>query len=227
MRRIGNEIKTGIMVVICLAILLGLTVRIGGLGSLKKGYEMKVQFNYAAGLKEGAPVYLTGVEMGEIKDVQIDYTDEGTVVIFSLWLDSAAKLRRDSVAFIATMGLMGEKYLELSSGSPGSPFLPEGSLIVGKEPILMDEMMEKANEIADNLNAGISDLRILTKNVDSTLVENRAQIDEIIKNMTVTSKNFEEFSDDIKRHPWKLLFKTKEKKPRDKGTDKGGNRGLF
>ena len=229
MKKISNEVKTGVMIVVCLLILAGLTARVGGLSTFKKGYNLKVQFNYVSGIKKGAPVQLTGVEVGEVKDVQIDYTDEGTRVYLSAWLDRSAKVRENSKGYIATMGLMGEKYLELTSGSKDSPFLKEGSLIIGKEPLAMEEVIDKATVIADNLNEGISDLRKLTKSVDLTVVENRAKVDSIIKNMDETSKNFKEFSDDIKRNPWKLLVKTKEKKEQPPAEDKQikGNKGSF
>jgi len=49
------------------------------------------------------------------------------------------------------------------------------------------------------------------------VVENREDIDFMIGKLKTTAVNFEEFSDDIKRHPWKLLIKTKEKKkPKEK-----------
>ncbi len=229
MRKVSNEVKTGIMVVVCLLILLGLTAKVGGLSSFKKGYTLKAQFSYVSGIKKGAPVYLTGVEAGEVKDVQINYTDEGTSVLLTLWMDNSAKVRGDSKAYITVMGLMGEKYIELTRGSKESPFLKEGSLIVGKEPLAMEDMMDKALVIADNLNAGISDLRNLTKNVDLTISDNKAGIDEIIKNMNETSKNFKEFSDEIRRNPWKLLARTKEKKeePAKEQNETKGNKGIL
>jgi phospholipid/cholesterol/gamma-HCH transport system substrate-binding protein len=212
MKKIGNEIKTGLVVVACGAILLGMTVKVAGMSTMKKGYHLNAQFNYASAIKKGAPVYLTGVEVGEIKGIKINYSPAGTQVILDAWLDSSAKVREDSKASIVTMGLMGEKYLELTSGSKDSPFLKEGSMIIGREPLMMDEIMDKAMGIANNLDAGIEDLRKLTKDVDMTLVENRAKIDELIGNMNETGKNFKEFSEDIKKNPWKLLIKTKEKK---------------
>ncbi|MBI4335345.1 MAG: MCE family protein [Candidatus Omnitrophica bacterium] len=224
MKKIANEIKTGVMVAICAAILLGLTIKVAGMSAMKKGYKLKAQFNFASAIKKGAPVYLAGVEVGEIKGIDINYTPEGTRVALDAWLESAARVREDSVASIVTMGLMGEKYLELTSGSKDSPFLKEGSLIVGKEPLMMDEVMDRALAITDNLNAGISDLRKLTKDVDLTLTDNRAQVDELIKNMNETGRNFKEFSDDIKRHPWKLLIKGKEKKEDEKPDKKGERR---
>jgi len=216
-RKKTNEVKTGVMIVMCLLILLGLTAKVGGLSAFKKGYNLKVRFNYASGIKQGAPVYLTGVEVGEVKDLQIGYTKEGTKVYLTLWLDESAKVRQDSKAYIATMGLMGEKYLELTSGKKGTPFLQADSMIVGKEPIAMEEMTEKAMRISDNLNEGISDLRKLTKSVDLTVAANKTKINEIIDNMNATSKNFAEFSGDLKKNPWKLLIKTKEKKTEPKG----------
>jgi len=211
MKKIGNEIKTGVMVVMCAVILLVLTVRVAGMSTMKKGYHLKARFNYASAIKKGAPVYLTGVEVGEIKGIKIDYSPNGTQVILDAWLESSAKVRGDSRASIVTMGLMGEKYLELTSGSRDSPFLEEGSLIIGREPLMMDEITDKAMAIANSLDAGINDLRKLTKDVDTTLVDNRGKIDELINNMNETGKNFKEFSEDIKRNPWKLLIKTKEK----------------
>jgi phospholipid/cholesterol/gamma-HCH transport system substrate-binding protein len=224
MKKMGNEIKTGLMIVTCILILLFLTVKTSGIGTFKKGYNLKVRFDYAGGIKKGAPVQLTGVEIGEVKDVQIRYVNGETHVIMTLWLDKSARVHEDSKAYVATMGLMGEKYLELTRGSKDSAVLKEGSLIVGKEPVVMEEMMDKATEMVDNLNAGIGDLRRLTKDVDLTLTENRSNIDGIIKNMSDTSRNFAEFSEDIKRHPWKLLIKTKEKKAKSKKEDKGKDR---
>lgn len=220
MKKIANEIKTGLMVLVCGVILLGLTVKVAGMSTMKKGYHLKAQFNYASAIKKGAPVYLTGVEVGEIKGIQIDYSTDGTKVVLDAWLESSAKVRADSRASIVTMGLMGEKYLELTSGSKDSPFLKEDSLIIGREPLMMDEITDKAMAIASNLDAGISDLRKLTKDVDLTLVDNRAKIDELIANMNETGKNFKEFSEDIKRNPWKLLIKTKEKDKDKKKEDR-------
>ncbi|MCX5716608.1 MAG: MlaD family protein [Candidatus Omnitrophica bacterium] len=112
MKKIGNEIKTGVMVVACIVILLGLTIKVAGMSTMKKGYHLKAQFNYASAIKKGAPVYLAGVEVGEIKGIQINYTPEGTNVVLDAWLESGAKTRQDTRASIVTMGLMGEKYLE-------------------------------------------------------------------------------------------------------------------
>jgi hypothetical protein len=45
----------------------------------------------------------------------------------------------------------------------------------------------------------------------TNIEDNKGGISNIIKNLEATSANFEAFSDNVKRHPWKLLFKGKEK----------------
>jgi phospholipid/cholesterol/gamma-HCH transport system substrate-binding protein len=231
MKKMGNEIKTGVMVLACMAILAGLTIKVLGMSVLKKGYHLKARFNYASAIKKGAPVYLAGVEVGEIKGIQINYAPEGTNVLLDAWLTSGAKVRQDSRASIVTMGFMGEKFLELTSGTKDSPFLKEGSLIIGKEPLMMDEIMDKAIAIANNIDSGISDLRKLVQDVDSTVVSNQSDIAQIIRNLNDTSRNFKEFSDEIRRNPWKLLVKTKEKEKEEPNSKEkrtlSGNKGSF
>jgi len=46
--------------------------------------------------------------------------------------------------------------------------------------------------------------------LNTLMDENKGRISSIAQNMETTSKNFEEFSEDLKQHPWKLLFKPKK-----------------
>ena len=74
--------------------------------------------------------------------------------------------------------------------------------------------MNKADVIAENLNSTLIQLRSLTKHADELLTKD--EIDNTLKNLEATSANFKEFSEDLKRHPWKLIWKTSEKKERKK-----------
>jgi hypothetical protein len=46
--------------------------------------------------------------------------------------------------------------------------------------------------------------------VDEAIQDNRPKIDNIFNNLEQTSENFNDFSQDIKYHPWKILAKGKE-----------------
>lgn len=179
MKKYTNEFKVGLFFIICVLGLFYLAYSTGKLNFRKEGYSIYVNFNDIGGLDKKAPVRLNGLEVGKVEDIKISYDTEKTYVILKLWLNKEAKIRENPEISIKTLGLMGEKYIQITS-LEGKNFITPGSILQGKPYV---------------------DLEALKDNVPS-----------IMKNLEVTSKNFEEFSADIKKHPWKLLFKTKEKK---------------
>ena len=206
-----NEIKTGFLVVICLVILIAFTISVGKFSVFNKQYRIKVLFNWVAGVESDAPVRLSGVDVGKVEDIRVIYEGEETKVQLVLMLNSNAKVRQDSKAYVTTLGLMGEKYIELTAGSKGAPFLKPDSMIIGENPMQMEDLIDIGKRIAASVDATLGDIRTLTKHLDELVVDNRTNIDETLGNLKRTTKNFEEFSADIKNNPWKLLIKSKEK----------------
>ena len=210
-----NEVKTGLLVITCIAILMGFTLLAGNLSFFKEQYGVKALFGKVAGVEEAAPVRLNGVEVGKVDTVELIYTKDGdTKVLLGLILDENIKLRKGAKAYITTLGLMGEKYIELSAGNKGEEFIKTGSTIMGEDPMQMEEMVNIAKRIADEVDATLGDIRVLARNLDAAVVGNRENIDGIMGNLQRTTSNFEEFSSDIKDNPWKLLVKGSEKKKR-------------
>ncbi len=211
-----DEVKTGFVVILCTVILVGLTIMAGSFSLFKKQYKIKAVFTNIAGIQKDATVRLGGVEVGRVINIKLVYTKEGDTKIFvDLELDSNAKLREGVIASITTLGLMGETYIALSHGDVGAPFIEPGSTISGKDPADIDAIIDEAKETMNNISK-------LAKDLDNAVTGNRGNIDEIMNNLRRSTENFEEFSDDIKRNPWKLLVKGSEDK--DKAKDKRGIR---
>ncbi len=220
MGRRANDFKIGLLVVVALAFLLALTFKVSKFSFTKTGYELKVAFINSSGIEKNAPVRLSGVEVGKVKNIQIVYGSGGTHVLLTLWLDESAKARRDSEAFVTTLGLMGEKYVELTAGSADSPFLKPNSTIIGREPFDTVKFIEKGEQIAENLDQAITNVRKLTTGVNEVIVVHREDLDKMLKNLVETSENMKAFSEDIKWHPWKLIRKSKSQKPKEKKEEK-------
>jgi phospholipid/cholesterol/gamma-HCH transport system substrate-binding protein len=206
-----NELKTGFLVVLSIAILMGFTLSVGKFSVFQKQYKLYVVFDRVAGVESDAPVRLSGVEVGKVENIELSYKGDETKVKIGILLYKNAKPRQDSKAYVTTLGLMGEKYIELSSGSKGSPFLKPGSTIIGEDPVQMEELVEIGKKVASEVEDTLGQIRSLAQHLDELVVDNRGNIDSIIGNLDRTTENFEEFSDDIKRNPWKLLIKAKEK----------------
>jgi phospholipid/cholesterol/gamma-HCH transport system substrate-binding protein len=204
--KISNELKAGVMIVAALAV--GALFWFKTVDFSQKPYTIKTNFTFADGISSNSVVKLSGVDVGRVSDIKFSYEPETTVEL-TLSLDKKAKVREDSIAYIATSGLVGDTYVGLTPGSAGKPFLVEGAVVASENPMEMRKFMKRAEVIADNLDKTLVQVKDLTSTLTDTMKDNRARIDSIAMNLETTSVNFKEFSADIKQRPWKLLMKGK------------------
>ena len=196
MKQFTNEIKAGIVVVIAIIVCVMLFFRTSDIYT--STYDVKTYFRYAGDLQEDAAVKLSGIEVGRLKKIKIVYNPE-TMVECIFEVNSGAKLRTDSIAYIAASGFMGDAYIGLTPGT-SSEFLKAGQTVPSEDPVQMRLLMKKADSIAESLDVTLAEVKNL-------VVENRQHLDNIVLNLEGTTENFKEFSEDVKKHPWKLLFK--------------------
>ncbi len=78
------------------------------------GYEVTATFGKIGGLTTGNDVRVSGVKIGSVKRVSLD--PESYRAVAHLALDNTLKLPVDTVAQVATEGLLGGYYLQLSPG---------------------------------------------------------------------------------------------------------------
>ncbi|MFN7181642.1 MAG: MlaD family protein [Planctomycetota bacterium] len=115
--RIGLIIIIGTLVTI--ALLLGF-----GEGIFVNTYKIKVLFEHAGGLKKDTPVYMAGVAIGYVDSLTPPTAQTPYVqVIINIYKN--IDIRSDAILTIESLGLIGEKYLELSIGSKDAPILPK------------------------------------------------------------------------------------------------------
>ncbi len=202
MKKFTSELKIGLLIVA--AILIALFFWIKTANFTTKTYKLRTYFVQPNGIKENSTVLLSGIEVGRVESVKFLYDPE-TKVELVLLLDKEAKAREDSIAFIGSTGLIGEASIGITAGAAKN-FLKDGDAIISEEPIEMRLLMKRANEISSNLNSILEDVKTLVS-------DNKEKVDHIVTNLESTSANFDEFSKDLRAHPWKLLFKGKEKKP--------------
>jgi len=136
------QVKSGIIVTLALVILF---MSVFFAGSIDKIVHPKVQIKAAIrdvkGLKKGAPVWVYGIEEGSVSDISLD-PGHGTVVTMSIYRKVLDFLRKDSTATVLTMGLLGDKYIELNSGTQESPRLQAGDMLRGSAQIDIKDVME-------------------------------------------------------------------------------------
>lgn len=203
------ELKVGIFVFIGIILLFIIVFSIGRIYIFQPGYRIKVFFNFAGGIADAAPVRLAGVDVGEVDEITIFYDREmmRTRVEVLTWIKKDVAIEKDSAVRVNTLGMLGEKYLEIIPGTREAGFVEEGGILIGEDPIMLDELAGDIKTLADS--AG---------NVMGSIERGEGTVGKLLTDETIYN-NLEEFTSDIKRNPWKLFRKTKEKK-REKKIDK-------
>ena len=191
------ELKVGIFIMIGIAILFFIVFSVGEINFSKTGYKIKVLFNFANGIGGTAPVRLAGVGIGQVQGIRIlrDEKTNATKAELTVWVNDNTKIENDAVVTIKTLGLLGEKYLEIFPGTPGNPVLKCNDTLVGKDPVPMEKFTEDLAKLADSVRTIVDKI----KNGEGTM--GKLLMDEAVYD------NLEAFTADIKKHPWKLLMK--------------------
>jgi phospholipid/cholesterol/gamma-HCH transport system substrate-binding protein len=202
--KVTNELKTGIVVVAAVAV--GVMFWLKTTNITSTPYKVKTSFSYADGIKPETIVKLSGIDVGRVIDIQFKYEPETRIEV-TMIIDKKAKLREDSIAFISTSGMIGDAFIGITPGSADKPFVKEGATLVSEDPLEMRKLMKKMDSIAENLDKTLGEVKTLAMNVNGVVSENKPRIDNIFINLEKTAINFNEFSDDLKKHPWKLLSK--------------------
>src|SRR2546429_166893 len=117
----------------------------------KVRYEM--HFARTNGLQVGAPVSLTGVAIGSVVNMRFpsDPAAAYIEVMIGVTSDVAPRLRENSVATIRTYGLLGDRYIELTAGSPDAAPVPPGGLLSSIDPIDYEAVLGQSGDIVTNI----------------------------------------------------------------------------
>ena len=200
MRSMEFNVKIGLFVFIGLILLIIITFSIGDF-FFKPGYNIYVILGFANGVQESAPVRLAGIEVGEVKEANVFKDSKGkTMVRLKLWLTNDAKVERDSQIIINTLGLIGEKYIEIIPGTPGSPFIPNGGIMTGHDSISVEQITKKSYEIVLKLEKVIDSIDVVLKQINS----GHGTIGKLVYDEALYN-DAEAMVKDLKAHPWKLL----------------------
>jgi len=196
------ELKVGVFVFIGLVILVIFILSIGGFRTWSLGYRINVDFNFVNGVKVGAPVRFAGVDVGEVKKIKLEFIPEEnrSNVRLVIWVRDIIKIPADSTIWVNTLGLLGEKYIEIMPGKNYANPIKENGFAAGVDPLPIHAIFNRAENIMHNLDDGLARIR----NKEGAL--GRLIYDDTVYN------ELQALVTDVRKNPWKLFFKTKEKK---------------
>ncbi|HZV82659.1 MAG TPA: MlaD family protein [Geobacteraceae bacterium] len=149
-----SQVKTGIFIVIALLLFAGGVLMMGDKTKMfiPKG-TLSLTMTDVAGLKVGAPVWLSGVDVGLVTDIRFESPEANNKVEVTLQVSKSAlkKIGNDSRITIKTRGLMGEKYVDITPSRFYSEHPP--TRVSGESVTRIDDVMQKAGASFDRLNS--------------------------------------------------------------------------
>lgn len=110
--------------------------------------EIKAVFDRIEGLKPGAPVRLSGYDVGSVSSIALADTKSGQVeVIMRIRQDLIKFIRLDSEASIETEGLVGKKIVSITPGSANQPVIEDGGSLKTKTPVNISAIIEETQSV--------------------------------------------------------------------------------
>jgi len=136
------ELIVGIFVLIGILAVGYLTIRLGKIQLLGGNYyTVNARFSNIGGLKVGNEVQVSGVVVGRVENIMLNYEDYSVIVTLSVLND--IKLSDDTIASIKTSGLIGDKYITLLPGGSDEMLRPGDTIIDTFPPIDIEELISK------------------------------------------------------------------------------------
>lgn len=148
------------------------------------GKKIDVIFDTVAGLDEKSAVRVAGVRVGQVESIRLQPDGRARV---TLEVDEDIQLRRGASAQVASLGLLGEKYVELFPGDPrlASIEVPGARTVIrGSSTATIDQVTNQVSTIAEDVKAITTSLRAALGGP-----EGQQRMDEIVENVRqVTAK---------------------------------------
>jgi phospholipid/cholesterol/gamma-HCH transport system substrate-binding protein len=149
--------RLGLFIVTALALLFAGVFIIGTQRRMfTRKYHLKAEFATVSGLLPGAEVRIGGLRQGTIDEIRLPTDPLGKVVV-TVSLDDATSslVKRDSIVAIETEGLLGNKFLAVSFGSPGAAAVRDWDTIASAPPLDMADLLKKTSAIMDTTHSAI------------------------------------------------------------------------
>ncbi|MGH7262859.1 MAG: MlaD family protein, partial [Candidatus Rokuibacteriota bacterium] len=169
-RQLALQMRTGLFVLVSLGVLIGLSYLLGAQARyFEMKYELAAEFTEVGGLTQGATVRLAGVQIGRVTGVSLPETPGAKVrVALSIARRFGDRIRKDSIARIETQGLLGDKIVEISLGTPAAPPLKPGESIATRDPVEVSRLAGEGVEILKNVAALSGSLRTTVETFNET-----------------------------------------------------------
>lgn len=162
---LGSFVALGFIVLIAIVFLIGRERRL-----FDTRISLEAHFPNVAGLALGADVMLSGVVVGHVGAIRFPVLksdmpglSRDVTVVMEISKRYMPWIREDSIARIDSKGLLGDKLINISIGSPELPAVQAFGMLKSTPPIDFNKALERAQEILENVTETVADAKDIFK----------------------------------------------------------------
>ena len=159
------ELRVGITVVFASVVLMFLIFLMGGsTGFFNPTLKLYSYVQNASGLRNGAPVRLQSVDIGNVNKIRIvdHHSASGASTPVQIVMKINAKFRpflhTDSVVLLTTQGVLGETFIDIDSTHANGPMVSNGAELPTKDVPDIQDVISSTQGTLENMNALIKRL---------------------------------------------------------------------
>jgi phospholipid/cholesterol/gamma-HCH transport system substrate-binding protein len=192
------ELKVGLVILVAIAIMVVTMFKLGEAANLfTHRYDLITYVKDGKGLTRGGSVTIDGQVVGDIKSIEFLPVSNDTTRTLKIVLEIdqrlQAQVRGDSRASVQTLGLLGDKVLNISSGTAKYNALRPGDIIPLSQSLDYDQVIAQAGTAVTEFVGLTRDLRAISGDIvrgDGTmgqLVTNRSLYDQLTETLKQTN----------------------------------------
>jgi phospholipid/cholesterol/gamma-HCH transport system substrate-binding protein len=192
-----SQLKVGVLVLVAVCALIALVFLMSGAsGGFWSGHiRLTSYFENSAGLKNGAPVNLDGVAIGNVAAIRIDTSKPLTPVevVMKINAKRAQDVRTDSKSSLETVGVLGDTVVDINSRSATGPSVQNGAVLPTTETPSLQDVIQASQGTIEQLDTILSQVNQLVNTLNSqngsigVLINNRQLYNKAYKTLNELS----------------------------------------
>jgi phospholipid/cholesterol/gamma-HCH transport system substrate-binding protein len=189
----SQNFMVGLFVFIAMLVSAGFVVFMGQ-SVFGSEFRLRALFNDVRGLNIGAPVFLSGIQVGRVSEKQFpanetEGQDHQIIVVLSIYEEHRDRVKKDSEVTITTQGVLGDKVVVLTSGSKSAKGVKDNQFLPSIQPRELEDFFAEGGSLVESLAGASRELNILLKSLNES-----GRLPRILENFEKTTKHAREIA---------------------------------
>lgn len=149
-----------------------------------RDFEIYTEFDRVSGIQQGAIVRVAGADAGEVREIRVPRNpSEKFRLKLRVLEDLRGLVRTDSVASIQTDGLVGNKFIQIETGTDAAPQAPDGATIAGAPPYDFSNLLAQASDTLDAVGGLVEDVRTAVNEALANVTDTTREANRVLANL--------------------------------------------